>query len=173
MVDNLENLKNKSNWGGKRDNAGRLKGSENKKTKEQKIIEEDFRQRVLSSMDELINSQMNLAKGCQFLFVIETYKYKDKNGNWKEEKKKPKIVESQSIIEKYLAGELDDSEDDYYFMTTQKPDNKALDSLIDRVFGKATQKTEITGKDGGAILINSNTIEIKKYNGDSSKTDSQ
>ena len=32
---------------------------------------------------------------------------------------------------------------------------------------------EHTGEDGGAILINSNTIEIKKYNGDSGKTDSQ
>ena len=34
-------------------------------------------------------------------------------------------------------------------------------------------RNENTGKDGGAILINSNTIEIKKYNGDSGKTDSQ
>jgi len=31
---------------------------------------------------------------------------------------------------------------------------------------------EHTGEDGGAILINGNTIEVKKYNGDSSKTES-
>lgn len=143
---NFDNLNNKSTHGGKRDGAGRKEGSLSTKTKEKHIVEEEFRDRVLKSMSELINSQMNLAQGCQFLFVIETYKYKDKSGKWKEEKKKPKIVENQVIIEQYLAGELDDEDNEYYFMTTQKPDNRSLDSLIDRVFGKASQSVDITSK---------------------------
>lgn len=147
---NFDNLNNKSTHGGKRNGAGRKKGSISQKTKDKKIVEEAFRDRVLSSMNELIDSQMSLAKGCQFLFVIETYKYKDKQGKWKEEKKKPKIVESQDIIEQYLAGELDDADDEYYFMTTQKPDNRALDSLIDRVFGKSTQNVNM----GGDLVLN-------------------
>lgn len=149
--DKVENLTEKSSHGGKRENSGREKGSKNKKTKEQEVIRQEFKDRVLKSMGELINSQMNLAKGCQFLFVIETYKYKDKSGKWKEERKKPKIVESQSVIEQYLAGELDEEDDEYYFMTTQKPDNRSLDSLIDRVFGKAMQSMDLTS--GGESII--------------------
>ena len=168
MSDNFENSKKKSSWGGARDNAGRAKGSMNKATKEQKLVEEAFRQRVLKSMENLINSQMNLAQGCQYLFCIHTET--DKKGS--KTKQRPKIVTNQYIIEKYLAGELDNEKDDYYFITTEKPDNKALDSLIDRVFGKATQKTEITGKDGGAIQIAGNSIKIEKY-GDRSKTESE
>ena len=143
---NFDNSNNKSTHGGKREGAGRKEGSISKKTKEQKIVEEEFRQRVLKSMSELINSQMSLAKGCHYLFKIETKKWKDKKGNWKEEKKKPKIVESQNIIESYLAGELDNEDNDYYFISTDKPDNRALDSLIDRVFGKAPQAIDVTSK---------------------------
>ena len=47
-----------------------------------------------------------------------------------------------------------------------------LSKVLPKKFGDKIQN-EHTGADGGAILINSNTIEIKKYNGDSSKTDSQ
>ena len=113
-----------------------------------------MRQRVIRSKDALMNSQMNLASGCQLLFKIETVKYKDKDGNWKEEKKKPKIVESQEEIEDYLAGDYEDEKDVYYFITTKVPDNKAIDSLFDRTFGKARQNIGLDGgKDGEPIPI--------------------
>lgn len=148
MDNNLENLNNKSTHGGKREGAGRKEGSISKKTKEQNIVEEEFRQRVLKSMEELMNSQMNLAQGCQMLFRIEVTK--DKSG--KETRSKPELVTSQTTIEEYLAGELED-EDDYYFITTNKPDNKALDSLIDRVFGKAHQSLKVDGNLGINVLF--------------------
>ena len=161
----FENLKKQSKWGGKRDNSGRAKGSTNKATKEQKLVEDEFKQRVLSSMNKLINSQMNLAEGCQMLFKIETYKYKDKKGEWKEEKKKPVIVTDQSEIEDYLAGDLED-EDDYYFLTTQKPDNKAIDSLVDRVFGRAKQSISLEGN----LTISRLLDNLKdKQNGEANK----
>lgn len=135
---NLENLKNESTHGGKREGAGRAKGTKNKNTKEDDIVKEEFRSRVLKSIDSLINSQMNLAHGCQILFKIHSYE--DKSG--KRIKEKPEIVTSQEEIESYLAGDYDDEEDDYYFITTKQPDNKAIDSLIDRIWGKATQAIE-------------------------------
>ena len=52
----VENMKEKSSHGGKRAGAGRPEGSMNTKTKEDKVVEEEFRQRVLNSMGELINS---------------------------------------------------------------------------------------------------------------------
>jgi len=144
MSEEFEISKNKPTHGGVRPNSGRKPGGMNKKTKEQKVVEEEFRQRVLRSMDGLINSQMNLAQGCQFLFVIKTIKYKDKEtGSYKTERKKPEIVENPNTIASYLEGDLDDDDSEYYFMTTQKPDNRSLDSLIDRVFGKPAQSLDV------------------------------
>lgn len=149
MSEENENKKEESNWGGKREGSGRKEGSENQKTKDKRIVKEEMKQRVLRNVDSLMNSQMSLAEGCQMLFKIETYKYQDKDGNWKEEKKKPAIVESQKEIEDYLAGEYDDEKDVYYFITTKVPDNKAIDSMFDRVFGRARQNIGLDGGEEG------------------------
>lgn len=140
----LESSKKKSSWGGKRENAGRDKGSKNKATLEQKIIMDEIKQRILRSADQLINSQMNLAQGVQMLYKIHT----DKKGV----RSKPELVTSQREIEEYLAGEYEGNNDDYYFITTERPDNRALDSLLDRTFGKATNNVDVKS-DGKPIPI--------------------
>ena len=133
-----ENKNEKSSWGGKRDGAGRKEGSQNSNTVADNIVKAEFRERVLKSMDVLINSQMNLAQGCQLLFKIK----KSRKG----EETKPELITRQSEIEDYLAGEYDNEDEVYYFITTKVPDNKAIDSLIDRVFGKAPQSIDLTSK---------------------------
>ena len=152
VKEEIENLKKKSNWGGKRKGSGRKEGGENQATKDKRTVEKELKQRIMRSKDSLLNSQMNLAKGCQFLFVIETIKFK-KDGMWKEERKKPRIVEDQYTIEKYLAGDLDSEKDEYYFMTTQKPDTRAIDSMFDRVFGKARQNIGLDGGEEGEPIV--------------------
>lgn len=132
--------------GGARDNAGRPKGSKNQKTVEEETAREYFRKRVINSVSKLIDSQMNLARGVQYLFKIEVIWKTGKDGKKFAEKQKPVIVKDKEEIASYLNGEFDDKDDnDYYFLTTEKPDNKALDSLLDRVFGKAKQSIEHSG----------------------------
>lgn len=131
--------------GGKRIGAGRPAGSPNKSTIEKKIIEAEMHARVLRSSQALLNSQMTLAQGVQMLYRIRT----DKKGN----RGRPEIVTQQLIIEAYLAGELDDEEDEYYFITTERPDNRALDSLFDRVLGKATQRIDLDPEDKGGFEL--------------------
>ncbi len=145
MTQEVENKKDKS-WGGKRDNSGRPLGSQNKATKEKKEAEEYFRARVIKGIEKIINSQMGLAQGVQMLFKIETRK-----GKGKTERSKPILITNQEEITRYLSGETedDDSDDSYYFMTTKVPDNKALDSLLDRVFGRARQNIGIDGGEEG------------------------
>lgn len=143
----LENLKKKSvshkgEYGGKRENAGRPKGKKSSKTIEKETAEQEIRRRVFDSLHTLINSQMNVAKGASFLYKIETKRWRTKNGQWKEEKKPPKLVKSQIEIENYL-NENYDPKDIYYFITTQRPDNKAIEALFDRVFGKARQAIDL------------------------------
>lgn len=131
----LENLKNKSSHGGKRSGAGRKKGSKNKATLEQAAIKKKFDQKVLRAAGRLFRSQMTLAEGVSFLYRID----KDSKGK----DKKPVKVTSPEEIEEYLSGETDGS--GYYYITTISPDNRAIDSMLDRVFGRATQHTTIGG----------------------------
>lgn len=141
----LENLNKNSNWGGARQGAGRPKGSENESTKRKRIALEKLEERILKNVDRMFNAQMKLAEGCTFLYKVET----DEKG-----KKRPaQLVTDPEEIKAYLDEEVDDP-DCYYYISTQKPDNRALDSLQNRAFGRATEHKDITtgGKPIGKVL---------------------
>lgn len=131
--------KKKPKWGGKRENSGRPLGGENEATKKRKVVEGEMKDRIIRSVDNLLNSQMNLAQGCQMLFKVK----RDKKGK----ETKPQLVTSQDEIERYLAGSEELDKDNYYFITTSVPDNRAIDSLLDRTFGKARQNIGLDGGD--------------------------
>jgi len=145
----LENKKKQSKWGGERSGSGRKKGKKGKKALEKDRIERTMKERIMHSADALLNSQMNLARGTQMLFKVVT----TVNNSGKRTKQKPVLITDQEEIEQYLAGDFEDEDSVYYFITTERPDNKAIDSLFDRTFGKAVQKQELTGPDGGALKI--------------------
>lgn len=88
-----------------------------------------------------MNAQMNLALGVQLLYVIRTVM----EGK-KQVRQRPELVTDQPTIEAYLAGELENDDEEYYFITTERPDNRALDSLFDRALGKAKQPIELDGQ---------------------------
>lgn len=137
-----------SGKGGKRPGAGRRKGSKNRATLEKQIVEEEYKQRVLHSANKLLNAQMNLAEGAQYLYRIDKTKIIGPKGGISYRSEKPKLVTDQWEIEEYLAGLTEDGdvEDEndpsaaYYYITAEKPDNKALDSLFDRAFGRVPQR---------------------------------
>lgn len=133
MTAKFEKIEKKSKKrGGIRKGSGRKKGQLSKKTLEKKKIEKAMEQKIMRQVDGMLRSQMSLAKGCSYLYVVRT----DDNGR----KEKPEIVTNPAMIEAYLAGELEEERDEYYYITTDKPDNLAINSLIDRVFGKPKQK---------------------------------
>lgn len=138
----LENLEEKSSHGGVREGSGRKKGSENEITKEKRIVTDGMKKRVMKAANKLLDAQMTLAQGIQMLYVIKTIDDK---------KQKPEIITDAKTIESFLAGELDNEDDEYYFITTERPDNRALDSLFDRTFGKAIQYLDIKDDRDGLI----------------------
>ena len=134
--------------GGKRQGAGRPKGSLNQSTIEKKKAEEMLTDRILKNVDRLFNAQLSLAEGNTYLYkIIET-------GSGKTAKREHVLVTNPDEIKQFLdeheggSGTVDDN---YYYLTTKTPDNKAIDSMLDRVFGKAISKTEHTGKHGEPI----------------------
>lgn len=135
--------------GGARSNAGRPKGRRNKKTLEKAAVAEVFNQSVMRSADRLFNAQLQLSLGSMMVYRVD---YID------DDKGKPKRVhthvtdpdEIKVLLDEHDGGpgEVDGS---YYFFTDVPPDNRALDSMLNRGLGKPVEKQEIV-----------NTAEVEK-----------
>lgn len=134
----------KKKMGGARPGAGRPTGKLKKVNHDKIKVQDYMRQRVMRSSYKILNAQMNLAEGTSYLYVIRT--------NKKGIKEKPELITAQPIIEQYLAGELDGLDDEYYYITTERPDNRAIDSLWDRTFGKVPSTVQGTGTDGEIVI---------------------
>ena len=117
--------------------GGRPVGSLSEATKENLKAQDALRIKILKSTDKLYQSQMALASGCSFLYCVTTSK--------KGIKSKPELITSQAVIEKFLQGTLNEKDSqEFHFITTEKPDTRAIDSMMDRVFGKAPQSLDVT-----------------------------
>lgn len=153
--------------------GGRPKGKQSKKTiernLERKAVNDAFNQKTLKAANRLWQAQAGLAIGSTYLYKIEKEWVKTgtnrktgaDNGFWR--KLKPELVTSQLEIESYLMGlvEEGDPEDEndpgatYYFFTTKDPDNRALDSMVDRAMGKTPNATKLVDDEGKSIPITS------------------
>ena len=153
--------------------GGRPKGTKTKLTLEKEAVMKAWKQRVFAFADRLLDSQMTLATGQMFLYRIDKEFIptgKGPSGGYYR-KKKPVLVEDEWEVRAYIEREAEganpDDDDDggsaYYYITVKEPNNQAIDSMLDRAGGKATNSVEISGTDGGPL-----TVEIVKYGQDNS-----
>lgn len=140
--------------------GGRPKGAKSQDTLKREAVMKAFKQRAMNVADLLLDAQLSLSRGQTFLFKIEKELIVGPKGGKSYRNKKPVLVTDQKEIEDYLEGlvENGDMEDErdpsatYYYLTTKEPNNMAIDSILDRTFGKAVNSIELTGK-GGERLI--------------------
>lgn len=137
----INNQDSEPQHGGKREGSGRPKGAVSTEKKLQQEALDRFKARVRMRMGRLFNAQASLAEGMQYMIRIETTK--DSKG--KEIKKHVRVTDPDEMIRALDEG-LGDVDGDYYYLTSKDPDNKALDSLMDRTFGKAPQAVDLTSK---------------------------
>lgn len=135
--------------GGYRKGAGMKKGAKIRKTIVKELELQYIKDRVSAAKDVLINSQIHLATGISYLYCIHTSK--------KGIKEKPRLVTAQFEIEAYLNGDYEKKSDDYYYITTEKPENPAIMGLLDRILGKPSQSIDLTSK---GKEIKGNTIKL-------------
>ncbi|MDQ0672949.1 hypothetical protein QFZ36_000510 [Pseudarthrobacter siccitolerans] len=137
MADDTDSPNNKpTGRGGARPGAGRKPGVQEAATIERAAVLAAYRARVARNADRLFNSQLALAEGLQILFRVD----KDSKGN-----DLPAVqVTDAAEIKAYIDGETEGEE--YYFISTKTPDNRAIDSMLDRAFGKAQQSIDLTSK---------------------------
>lgn len=141
-----------SGRGGPRPGSGRKPGKMEAATIRRMKVLEAYKRKVEKAASILFTKQMELAQGTSYLYRIET----DEKGR----RSKPELVTSRITIERYLMEDIDDTAE-YFFIHTERPDNKAIDSMLDRAFGKATQP--ISGDPDGAPL----EIKMVSYADDS------
>lgn len=154
--------------GGRRPGAGRKKGSKSKATLEKEAVLKAYRERVMRSADLLFDAQMTLARGQTYLYKIEKELQVGPKGGKRYVSSKPKLVESQSEIEQYLEGLITEGDPDdendpnatYYFLTTRDPDNRAIDSMLDRTFGRSTQP--IGGDKDNPLIVKGIEVRIRR-----------
>lgn len=150
-----ETMKPKSSRGGARPGAGHPKGKKTQRVIEREAVLRAFRDRVARNADKLLNAQMSLATGTQMLFVVHT----DSKGS----RRKPEMVTDVDVITRFLdenegmdgtmkvGSHAEDSKvEDYFFLTTMPPNNQALESLLNRTFGKPQESIDLTS-DGEKI----------------------
>ena len=94
----------------------------------------------------LINAQLSLASGAALLFKADT----DDDGK----ARKPILVTDPDEIAAYLCNDYNELETTYYYITTEKPENSAINGLLDRAYGKAAQSLEIGGPGGEPLTTN-------------------
>lgn len=134
---NVENFKGAR--GGRRPNAGRKFGAKSKTTLEREKVAEAVNQHIYSIAKQLINAQASLAQGVQILYKVK--RTMKNNGNIVESK--PEIVDDVDVISAYLAGELKDTGEEYFYITTKEPENGAIEGLLNRGLGKAKETVEL------------------------------
>jgi hypothetical protein len=142
MQDETDTLKNnqqdtkpvKGKNGGARPGAGRPKGKLNKVNEQRQKAKERFIARVNKMTDELFNAQATIAQGASYLYRVD----KDSDGH----NLPAELVTDPKEIKKYIDDDLDS--DSYYYITTERPDNRALDSMLNRAFGKPEEHIDLT-----------------------------
>jgi hypothetical protein len=147
--------KKSSNLGGKRPGSGRPKGSLAKSTMTAMEAKNHFINRVQKNVDTLFNAQLALAKGEQFLYRKVT------TGEGKSRRTSVEMVQDTELIEEYLVDDgyslNQESDEEYYYISTRPANNQAIDSLLNRAFGKAPEKIEI---EGGFFKADKMIIEV-------------
>lgn len=144
-MEKKETVKKKK--GGYMKGGGRPKGAKNAKTLEKDAALAAFNSRIYQIADSLLTAQQSLAKGQQMLYRIDTVYTKGPKGGTIATKQKPVLVDDPNEIAEYIDSVNHPSDmvdpDKYYFITTVQPNNQAIDSLMNRGFGRPKETMEI------------------------------
>lgn len=149
--------------GGPQPGSGRPKGSLNKTTLEQRKVLEAFNQRVMAKADALFNAQLTLATGSMKVFRID----EEEGENGKTKRIHSHVTDADEI--KALLDEHDGApgvvDGVYYYFTDISPDNKAIDSMLNRAFGRAAETIKHENTDGSPLLQPLAEAMVKVYGG--------
>ena len=127
---------------GTKKDGGRKTGSKNAKTIAKDKAYEDHQQAILKELAELRSAHFSVAKGTTIVLARDFIK--NKQGKMERLGRFTRIIDPDEI-EEMVAGENEEGET-YHIITTQDPNPKALEDLVNRVFGKPKEYHEFDFK---------------------------
>lgn len=136
--------------------AGRKKGTKNPATLEREKVLAAVQQQIMEKAAGLVRSAMIPANGMNFVYRID--KKRNKKGDVIFEKNV--LVTDPHEIENALDliadSENGKNDNEFYFITTERPDHNAIKMLMDRAFGKPKESLDVNNPDGNlkTIIIN-------------------
>lgn len=130
--------------GGARKGSGMKPGTKIKRTLQKEAVQRAYQQRIFTHADRLFTAQLARAVGSVMVYRVD----EEEDANGKIKRVHTLVTDAEEIKEV-----LDETEgsagvvnEHYYFVTEVPPDNKAIDSMLDRALGKSVQQVEVVQK---------------------------
>jgi hypothetical protein len=118
--------------------GGRVKGTKNKLTLDREAELEMVRQLVLNELGPIVQAQLAHCKGIDHFFLRNP-----------KTKQFEQVTDPQMIQAALNIGDRGS----YYWIFTKDPSVQAFTALMDRTFGKPQERVELTGRDGGPLIV--------------------
>lgn len=141
----------KGKVGGARPGSGRKPGPMTVQKITKELALRHFNDRVAKSTNALFNAAKSLAVGQTFIYRLDEEEKIGAKGT-KYTVKTPVLVTDPGEISDaidFLEG--NGSTDNYYYITTKEPDVRAIDSLMNRAYGRAKESVELSGEIKGIV----------------------
>lgn len=138
----------KGKLGGARPGAGRKKGTKLPQTLEREAVLKKFNERIYKNADILFNAAKTSAIGMAFVYRID--EEEDSKGRVIA-RKHVKVTDPDEIQEALDQIENGGENEKYYYITAKEPDIRAIDSLMNRGFGRPKETIEHQGSIGGLV----------------------
>jgi hypothetical protein len=129
--------------GGARVGAGRKPGKKEKHTIEKEKARVLWEKEMLKQMRPILQAQLVLARGSVIMMQRRMIKGK-RVGDFER-------VENESEIARLLNSDCQN--DDFYILAPKDPNGKAIQDIMDRLFGKPKETMELSGKEGEPIPL--------------------
>lgn len=146
-------MSTKKKLGGARKGAGRPKGAMSVQAITKDLALKRFNERVAKSTDALFNAAKTVAMGVMYIYRLDEEEHQKKDGT-KYTIKTPKLVTDPDEIAEaidLMENGGNGGENEYYYTTTEKPDIKAIDTLMNRTYGRPKETVEHSGEIKGLV----------------------
>ncbi len=137
--------------------GGRPKGKKSLKALERDAVQRAIQQQIMEKAPELVRAAMIPAMGVNFVYRIDETKNEKGRVVHKEHVLVTDPHEIKTALDQIEEGSTH-PDDQYYYISAEKPDFRAVQMLFDRSLGKAKESVEHTNPDG-----NLKTIIINKF----------
>ena len=123
-----------------REMGGRPKGSKNKRTIAKENALKRYEDDILNNLKGITLAQLSIALGVNVMMAKE--RVKNKKGKWVYDGELRRIVDPEQMLQILNDSKLEENKE-YFWITSKDPNPKAIEDVMNRLFGKPKEKLEV------------------------------